>query len=228
MSHADWPHAWPAAAVRNAKSFVEVEVANVRANGSGRGQTNLGVHVCAVHINLSAVLVNERANFFDRFLKNAVCGRIRYHQTSQFVAVLLGFLAQVIKVNVTALVAFRNNYFHARHHCRSGVGSVGRRRNQGNGTVRVATTFVVGSDGHQTCIFALCARIGLQRHGRKTRDFAKPSVEVFKQLLVTFGLFERGKGVHFTKFWPRNGNHLGSSVEFHGAASQRNHRMYQR
>jgi hypothetical protein len=38
----------------------------------GRHNPDLCVHVSPIHINLSAVLVNDLANLFDRFFKNPV------------------------------------------------------------------------------------------------------------------------------------------------------------
>ena len=73
-------HARSAAAMRNAEGFMQVQMANIRANISGTGQANLCVHVRAVHVNLPAVLVNDLANFANAFLKHAMRRRISNHQ----------------------------------------------------------------------------------------------------------------------------------------------------
>ena len=65
--HADRPHARPAAAVRNAKGFVQIQMANVRADVAGAAEADLRVHIRAVHVNLAAVLVNDFANLLDAF-----------------------------------------------------------------------------------------------------------------------------------------------------------------
>jgi len=66
------PHG-AAAAVRNAKRLVQIHVAHVRADVPGPAQPNLRVQVRAVHIDLSAVGMDDFANLPDRFLKHAVC-----------------------------------------------------------------------------------------------------------------------------------------------------------
>ena len=69
-------NARPAAAVRDAKGFVQVEVADIRPNVAGAGQADLRVHVRAVHINLSAVRVDDVANLADGFLEHTMGARI--------------------------------------------------------------------------------------------------------------------------------------------------------
>ena len=70
--HADRAHARPAAAVRNAKGFVQIEMADVRADVAGAGEADLRVHVRAVHVNLAAVRVDDVADLEDGFLEHAV------------------------------------------------------------------------------------------------------------------------------------------------------------
>ena len=75
--HANRPDARAAAAVRNAKRLVQIQMAHVRADEAGRGQADLRVHVRAVHIDLPAVRVDDLANLADGFLEHAVRGRDR-------------------------------------------------------------------------------------------------------------------------------------------------------
>ena len=72
LGDADGADARTAAAVRDAKSFVKIEVANVGADVAGTAKTDLRVHVRAVHVNLAAVRVHDVAYFPDRGFKNAV------------------------------------------------------------------------------------------------------------------------------------------------------------
>ena len=60
LRHADRPHARTAAAMRNAERLVQIEVADVRADVAGPAKADLRVHVRAVHVDLSAVLVHDR------------------------------------------------------------------------------------------------------------------------------------------------------------------------
>jgi hypothetical protein len=58
-AHADGAHAGTAAAVRDGEGLVQVQVADVRADVAGAAQADLGVHVGAVHVDLTAVAVDD-------------------------------------------------------------------------------------------------------------------------------------------------------------------------
>ncbi|MNE25736.1 hypothetical protein D3C80_1190730 [compost metagenome] len=76
---ADRPHARTAAAMRNAEGLVQVEVGNVRTDIAGTGKADHGVHVGAVEIDLSTMLVGDLADLANRLLKHAVGRRIGDH-----------------------------------------------------------------------------------------------------------------------------------------------------
>ena len=61
--HANWSHAGSAAAVRNRKRLVQVQMADVCADRRGTRQPDLRVHVRAVHVHLTADSVNDGADF---------------------------------------------------------------------------------------------------------------------------------------------------------------------
>ena len=71
--HADRSHTWAAAAVRDAKRLMQIQMANIGAVIAGATKADLRIQVCAVHINLAAVGVNDVANFANRRLEHAVC-----------------------------------------------------------------------------------------------------------------------------------------------------------
>jgi hypothetical protein len=58
--------------VRDAKGFVQIDVAHISADFCGTAKADLGVEIRAVHIDLSSMLMNSRANFLDRLLEHAV------------------------------------------------------------------------------------------------------------------------------------------------------------
>ena len=72
FGHADRSHARSAAAVRNAKRLVQIQMANIGAVIAGTAKTDLRIQVRAVHVNLAAVRVNDVANFANRRLEDAV------------------------------------------------------------------------------------------------------------------------------------------------------------
>ena len=81
--HANRSDARSAAAMRDAKCFVQIQMADVRADVRRPAEADLRVQVRAVHIDLPAVGVNDFANFLDGFLKHTVRGRISDHQASE-------------------------------------------------------------------------------------------------------------------------------------------------
>lgn len=49
----------------------------------------------------------------------------------------------------------------------------------------------------------------------------------FENLMITLDLVIWRKWMDSTELWPRERNHAACAVEFHGAASERNHAMYE-
>jgi len=90
LGHRDRTHAGAAAAVRDAEGLVQVQVADVGTVVPGSTQPHLGVHVRAVEIDLSTVLVNDRADLLDRGLEHAVRRRVSHHQGGELVRVFFG------------------------------------------------------------------------------------------------------------------------------------------
>src|SRR5947209_18549810 len=80
--------------MRDTKSFVQVEMANVGADIAGTTETDLGVHVRAVHVNLAAVGMNHVANLADRGFENAVGGRVGDHERGEIILVRVRFGAE--------------------------------------------------------------------------------------------------------------------------------------
>src|SRR3954464_7343150 len=97
---ADGPDAGAAAAVGDAESFVEVEMANIGTDVAGTAKPDLGVHVRAVHVNLATVRVNDLANLADRGFENAVGGRVGDHERGQVVLVGVGLGAEIGEIDV--------------------------------------------------------------------------------------------------------------------------------
>ncbi len=87
---------------------------------------------------------------------------------------------------------------------------------------------MIFANGQQARIFALAARIGHQGQRVIAGDFAQPFFQIFKQLLIALGLFQRGKRVQMREMPPGDGDHLRRRIQFHGAGPQRDHRPIQR
>ncbi len=143
---ADWPHARSAAAVGNAESLVQIQVAHIRADVARTTQPHLGIHVGAIHIDLSTVTVDDGANLTDGRLENAMSGRVSDHERGQAAAVLLGFGGQIAHIHIAVRVAIDHHYFHAGHDRAGRVGAVGRRRNEADRALRFAVRPVIGAN----------------------------------------------------------------------------------
>jgi hypothetical protein len=55
------------------KSFMEIEMADIRANIPWLNNPHHGIHIRAVHIDLTAVVMHCRTDLTDGFFKNAMC-----------------------------------------------------------------------------------------------------------------------------------------------------------
>ena len=72
LGDGDRTHAGAAATMRNRKCLVQIDVTDIGANGSGTGQSDLRIHVGAVHVHLSAVFVHDRTDLANFFFEHAM------------------------------------------------------------------------------------------------------------------------------------------------------------
>src|SRR5206468_7671642 len=100
LCHADRADPGTASTMRDTKSLVQIEVANVRPVIAGAAKTDLGVHVGAIQINLPAMRMHDLANLPDGRLKDSVRARIRHHERSQIGRMLIRLRAEVSQINV--------------------------------------------------------------------------------------------------------------------------------
>src|SRR5207237_9094257 len=94
VRYADWAHAWPAAAVGNAKCFMQIQMANVGAVIARTTQTALGVHIRAVHEDLAVMRMHDVTDFADRRFEHAMCRMISHHQRSYIARLFICFCMQ--------------------------------------------------------------------------------------------------------------------------------------
>ena len=170
FGNADRPHARAAAAVRNAERFVQIQMANIRADIAGAAKADLRIHVRAVHVNLAAVCMNDFANLSDAFLENAVRGGIGDHQTRRDRFLFASALARRSLTSMLPLrIASDGDDFHPGHDGAGGIGAVSGSRDQANIAMRFATALVIFADHEQAGVFALRTGVGLQRNCRRSR-----------------------------------------------------------
>ena len=145
--YADGPDAGTAAAVRHGKGFMQVQVADVRANAAGASQTYLGIHVGAVHVHLAAIGMDDVAEFLDCLFIYPVRGGVRDHDAGEIV--LMGFRLgfQVCHVDVASFVAFDGHHLEAGHGGGCGICSVGGGGNEADIAVAFSGVLLVAADG---------------------------------------------------------------------------------
>ena len=225
---ADRAHAGTAAAVRNAESFVEIEMADVGADMTGRSEPDLRVHVGAVHINLAAVAVDCGANIFDGSFENTVRGRVGDHQGGEIGGVFFRFRLKIGDVDVAIRIAGDGDDLVAAHRGARGIGAVGAGRDEANVAMTFVARFVVRADDEEAGVFALRAGVGLERDGGEPGDFGEPLLKILKEARVTFRLFGGCEGMHPAEFGPRDGQHFTRGVELHRARTEGDHRVAER
>ena len=109
---------------------MQIQVTDICADKGGAGVTDLGVHVCAVHIYKSAVVVDELTHLTDGGLEDAMCGWIGDHTAGKSVAVFFGFLTPLSEVRIAVLVALNHHGFKASLYARCRVRSMRRCRDK--------------------------------------------------------------------------------------------------
>src|SRR5215813_1301575 len=112
---ADWSHAGPATAVRDAKGLVQIEMAHVCTIVPGPGEADLRIKIGAVEINLSTLCMYDVADRSYRAFKYAVRGRIGYHDRSQPIGEFLRLGAELDQVHIALGIATNRYNTHARH-----------------------------------------------------------------------------------------------------------------
>ncbi len=226
--HADRPDARPAAAMRNAKGLVQVQMRDVRPKPARRAQPDQRVQVRAVHVNLPAVPVHDLADLDDALLEHAVSRRIGHHERGEPVRVLRGVRLEILDVDIAVLVATHDDDGHPGHGRARRVGAVCRARDQADVALALAARCVIAADDQKACIFALRSGIGLQRHRSEAGDPLQHVLEPVDQGKRAFRLIERHEGVNACKCRPGDRQHLGRRVQLHGAGAERNHRPVER
>ena len=186
----DRAHAGAAAAVRNAERLVQVQMRDVGADLRDPADADQRVEIGAVQIDLPAVLVDDRADVPDRRLEHAVRRGVGDHQRRE-VGVRGRLGAQVVEVDVAAVVAADHHHLEAGHVRARRVGAVRRGGDQADLPVRLAAHFVILQDGQQARILALAAGVRLQADRRKSGDLGEPRRQLAEQLPVALGLVER-------------------------------------
>ena len=141
---------------------------------------------------------------------------------------LLSLGAEVGHIDVAHFIALGHDHFHARHHGTGRIGAVGRCGDQRHLAMTLATAAVVLVDDHQPRIFALSARVRLERDGIEAGDLAQRLLQFIENGLVACGLIERHEWMDAGKLRQADRVQLAGGIQLHGAASERYHGMHER
>ena len=76
----DRAHPGSATAVRNAKGLMEIQMADVRPDITRAAESDLRIHVRAVHVDLAAMRMHDLAHPPHALFKDTVCRGIGDHQ----------------------------------------------------------------------------------------------------------------------------------------------------
>ena len=151
----DWANAGTTAAVGNAEGLVEVEMADIRSIGAWTAESNLGIEVGAIEVNLPAMAMHHLADGLNPRLKYAVGGGVGDHQGRQAVGMFFRPGRQVSLIDVAVGIAGHGHYPQASHHSTGGVGAMGTGWDQADIALVVATGSMPGTNHQQTGVLTL-------------------------------------------------------------------------
>jgi hypothetical protein len=227
LRHTDGAHAGAATAVRDGEGLVQVEVAHVGADVAGAREAHLCVHVGAVHVHLAAVGVDRAQMSLMDLLKHAVRGRVGDHEAAQRLSlVLLGLGAEVGHIDVARSSHLTTTTSMPGHHRAGGIGAVGRGGDQRRccGDRFALRLRWYWSDDQQSGVFALRARVGLERDGIEAGDLAQ---RIFSVALKTSDSLWSDRAARTDGCWRTRarliGVQLAGGVQLHGAGARGYH-----
>ncbi|CUH41249.1 hypothetical protein RUM4293_00117 [Ruegeria atlantica] len=225
---ADRTHAGAAAAMRDAEGLVQVQVADVTANVTRTRQADHGVHVGAVDIDLTAVIMGDLADLLNGGLEHAMGRGVGDHAGGQMVRMLFRLGAEVGQIDIALVIGLHRHNLIAHHLRRGRVGAMRRGRDQADIAVPFAAGEVIVADGQQACVFTLRARVGLLADRVIAGDLAQLVVQIINHLMIALRLIFGAERVQIAELGPGDRDHLDRGVQLHGAGPQRNHRPVQR
>ncbi len=228
VDHAHGPDTGPAAAVRDAESLVQVQVADVAAELARRRDADQRVHVGAVDVDTPAVPVHELAQLLDARLEHAVGRRVGDHDARQVLGVLRAFQRQVVEIDVAHRVALHHDDFQPGHLRARRVRAVRRFRDQAHVALRLPARLVPGLDREQPGVFALRAGVGLQADARIAGGLRQPAAQLLVEQRVAAQLIGRCERMDVRELRPRHRDHLARRVELHRARAERDHAAVER
>ena len=141
--------------MRNGKRLVQVDVRDICANLGRPTDPHQRVEVGTIHVNLSAMVVNDLADISDTLLEHTMGGWVGNHERGEFFLAGCRLIPEIVEVDISILIAGDDHHPHSCHNCAGGIGSVRGRRDQADITVALPIGFVKCPDTEEPGIFAL-------------------------------------------------------------------------
>ena len=104
---------------------MQIQMAYIRTDEGGTGVADLCVHVRAIHIYKSTVVMDDLTHLADSCLEDAMGGWIRDHTTGQTITMLLGFLSPLSEIGISLFIALDHYRLKACLYAAGGVRAMG-------------------------------------------------------------------------------------------------------
>ncbi len=92
-------HARSSSTVGNGECLVKIQMAHICPEEPWRGEANLCIHVCTIHIDLASVFVDDLTHLLHSVLVFACSGRESDHVSSKLILVFLGLGSEIFHVH---------------------------------------------------------------------------------------------------------------------------------
>lgn len=183
---------WTTSTMGNGKCLMEVQMTNICSNKTWGSETELSVHVCTVHVNLSSILMNSIANTLDILLEYTVSRWVSDHDTRESISVLLCFLLNFFKHDVSLGITVDWDNFHSTDLGGSWIGSVSGGWAKADVSLEVTSTLVVLLNGHESSVLTCGSTVWLGRDSIVLSDANQVVFNLINELLVSLALIEWG------------------------------------
>ena len=135
--------------MRDAERLVQVEVRHIGARLRQSHESDEGVHVRPVHVDLPTRLVNGRADLAQTGLEDTVRGRVGEHDGSDPAWVGGEFGPHIIDVDIPGRRALHHDDLQPGHHGTRCIGAVSAAGHQADVPAHITARVVVTTDGQQ-------------------------------------------------------------------------------
>src|SRR5215813_9220336 len=128
-SHADGTHTRSAAAVGNTKRLMQIQVTYIRTDISRPAESYLGVHIGSIHVDLSAMRMDDLTDTPHVRFEHPMGRRIGQHHSRKAVTVLNRLRFEICEIDIAVPITSNRHDGHAYHRCGGRIRTVCRNGN---------------------------------------------------------------------------------------------------